>query len=179
MAMLLGLDPGTRLMGWCVGNGEQLPLCGAWPFERYGEENLGGLMHALNDNLTRICGRHGVTVVAYEQPIKKPHDSRSMLRRTYGLGAHIEWFCHVRGIPCFEVDLHDGKQALAGSRGAEKDDMVAAAEKLGLALPETNAEGRKDAADAAGIWLALLRAQNPRLLSRFDQVLWGRRGVLL
>lgn len=178
--VLLGLDPGTRRMGYCVGTGEGLPTAGAWRFDQCGDD-LGEMMHLIDHELVRLIDRERPDFLAYEAPIKTQWDKLLPLRKTLSLGVHIEFICrrfHPR-IPCFEVDLHDVKLALAGSRSAQKDAMVRSAEKLGVALPAIEADGREDAADALGVWLELLRHHNKAASARYDTRLWSARGALL
>lgn len=175
--MLLGLDPGSQRMGWCVGSGDVLPFTGAWRFEQTGDD-LGAMLAQLDGHLSHLLDNSGVTNVAYEAPILLRHDSLARLRKTLSLGAHIEFACHQRGIPCSEVRLQDVKRELSGNARAEKDLMVTAAQKLGIALPTSKADGREDAADAVGVWLLLLRAHDPERSREFDRRLFGVRGQL-
>ena len=124
--------------------------------------------------------------LVFEAPIlvhKSKHSQRNDkledVARMLGLTAHVEWVCFRRGIECRRVDLRKVKKELAGFGGANKDDMVAAAEKIGLRLPASPQRAREDASDAFGAWLLLLRARYPSLSARFDSALYGRRGALL
>lgn len=164
-------------MGFCYGTGETLPTCGAWRFEQCGDD-LGEMLVKINGELSTVIYHRKVEVAAYEAPILTRYDKLGPLRKTYSLGAHLEFVCKQANVPCFEVDLRAVKKELAGFAAADKDDMVAAAEKLGVHLPATDAAGRKDAADALGVWLLLLRSRSPRLSARFDAALWGSRGGL-
>lgn len=172
--VLLGLDPGSRRMGWCYGTGEGLPRCGAWVFPQAGQ-SLGAMLTYVHEPLCQLLTDQHIAEAAYEAPILTPHDRLGALRKTYSLGGHIEFVCTDYGIVCSEVDLRAVKRELAGMKTADKSDMVAAAEKLGVVLPASEAQGREDAADALGVWLLLLRARNRRLSSRFDAALWGGR----
>lgn len=176
--VLAAFDPGTRRLGWTVGDGFDLPTSSAWRFEQCGDD-LGLMLHQIDEKLCDFLDEHRPEAVAYESPILTHFDKLQSVRKTFSLGAHIEFVCHRRDIPCFEVDLRAVKKELAGIPGASKADMVYAAEKLGVVLPITLADGREDAADSLGVWLLLLRAKRPRLSAEFDRVLWGARGALL
>lgn len=124
--------------------------------------------------------------LVYEAPIlvhKSRHSQRNDkledVARTLAMTGHVEWVCYQRGIECRRVDLRKVKKELAGFGDADKDDMVAAAEKIGLKLPPSPKRAREDSADAFGAWLLLLRARYPSLSARFDSALWGRRGALI
>lgn len=177
-------------MGWAVGDGESLPRCGAFNFAKSGE-NLGLMLHQLAGAVEAHLDIYKTEVVAYEEPIlikgqrfqaadsrwHRRSDNLATLRKTIPLGARIEEICHVRGIPCYETSVASVKKELAGLRTAKKSEMVAAAEKLGVSLPD--GPGREDAADAIGGWLLLLRLRQPKLSVKFDQAIWGRRSHVL
>lgn len=175
---LLGIDPGTRRMGWCLGSGEELPTASAWRFDQCGDD-LGEMAVLILGELRALVGRARPAAIAYEAPLLRPHDKLQAIRKTYSLGTLIELVGKEQAVPVYEVNVSAVKRELAGLAYADKNEMVAAAEKLGVGLPIAKADGREDAADALGVWLLLLRAKNPRLSSRFDAALWGHRGALL
>lgn len=173
--VLLGLDPGSIKMGFTVGDGSSLPLCSAWTFE-WGDVGL--MLEQLDAKLIETIETHGVTHVAYEGPIKTPYDKLEALRKTLNLGGHVEYVCRRRGIPYRRENLFDVKRELTGLSGAKKHQMVAVAEKIGVALPLTKADGQEDAADSLGVWLLLLRRLNRERSYAFDRRIWGARGLL-
>lgn len=153
---------------------------GFWRFVQAGDD-LGHMLDQMDLALAAHIERFRPEAVVYEAPILvfRPgrHDTLRPLRKLYNLGGHLEWVCRRRGISCHEVTVKEVKKALAGFGAAEKADMVAAAEKIGLTLPP--GKGREDAADAFGAWLLLLRAKSRTNSERFDRALYGRRGALL
>ncbi len=167
-----GLDLGMTLTGFCTGSGERLPTAGVWRMLPVGAD-LGALIDQFDQALAAHIDQHRPDCVAYEAPILLRRDALLTLRKTYSLGAHLEWTCRRRGIECSEVDLRAVKLELAGMQSASKEDMTAAAEKVGLVLP--SGPGREDAADAFGVFLLLLRARSRLLSSRFDAALYGGR----
>lgn len=193
------LDLASRKSGYCVGRGDTLPTAGAWLWPSFDlapddpkddSWDYGSMLDALYEDLNRLLDCHEPEMVGYEEPIlvsggqnRRPGqygDKLVNLRKLYPLGPFVEWVCKRRGIRCVEVDLRSIKRELAGFAAAGKNDMIAAAEKLGIALPETKAAGREDAADAAGGWLYLLRLYGDRQLSQeWDRRLWSRRPTLL
>lgn len=173
---LAAFDTGSRFTGWCVGDGQGLPLCGAWALDPTGSD-IGAMLHDLHGKVADLLATHCVEAAVFEAPILTRYDKLLKIRKLYALTGHIEFVCREFSIDCHEVDLRTVKKELAGFSGAEKKDMVAAARKIGVALPE--GAGREDAADAFGAWLLLLRSQNRALSSRFDAALWGSRGALL
>jgi hypothetical protein len=64
-------------------------------------------------------------------------------------------------------------------RGHKFSVAVYDGERLGVALPTTDADGRKDAADGVGVWMCLLRQRSPAIASRYDAALWGAKASVL
>lgn len=171
-------DPGSRRLGWASGDGLSLPTADAWRFDQCGDD-YGRMLDLIDCKLNAHIDQHKPELIGYEAPIKTPHDKLPALRKTLSIGTHIEFVALRRGIECGEIGFHEVKQALAGFSGATKDDMVHAAEKLGVALPATLADGREDAADSVGGWLRMIYLRNRKLSSRFDRILYSARGALL
>lgn len=175
--VLLGIDPGSRRMGYCIGDGRGLPFASAWRFDQCGDD-LGEMAVLILRDLRNLVSRERPAVIAYEAPILRPTDRLGPLRKTYSLGTLIELVGKERAVRVEEVDIRAVKRELAGFATAEKPEMVAASEKIGMGLPLTKADGREDAADAFGVWLLLLRSRSPKLSAQFDAKLWGSRGGL-
>lgn len=183
-----GFDLATRLTGWCAGDGEELPACGAYQFPMYGDD-LGALGKHWDDYLQIHFARFNPTRVIYEAPILvvnhrgrgpgRRTDDMGKLRKLYGMGFYLEAFCKKRGVPCAEESLQALKSQLTGNRHASKGDMVFVAQKVGLELPPNKAQGMEDAADAFAAWLCGIRHHNKALSARYDSLIWGRRGALL
>lgn len=191
--MYLGLDLASRLTGWCVGSGSDIPACGAWEFPAVkgddGSYDYGLLLATLDDYLTASHARFAFGAVAYEAPILvfrrrgQPddvgyNDNLNKLRLLYPLGAFVEFWCLRRGIDCFEVSVQAIKREVGGHRNAEKADLIYVAQKCGLQLPAASA-GRDDAADAFGAWLLLLREFEKTRSAEWDRRIYGSRGGLL
>lgn len=179
-------DPGSKFMGWATGDGLALPTVGAWKFTQTGD-NYGHMLAQVADAVTAHIHTWRPDEIAYESPIlifnqrfkdargvwRKRNDNLDTLRKTIPIGARLEEICWREGIPCGETSVASVKKELAGFRTAEKSEMVVAARKLGVALPDGPSE--EDAADAAGGWLLLLRLRNRALSAKFDQALYGGR----
>lgn len=177
-------------MGWCSGDGEHLPICGTWRLTQAGD-NYGRMLAELADVLVMHIEQHRPDEVAYESPIiifnqrykdregqwRRRNDNLATLRKTIPLGPRIEEVCWRKGIPCGETSIESVKKELAGFAKADKAAMVAAAEKLGITLPEGPAA--EDAADACGGWLLFLRMRSRHLSAKFDAALWGGRANTL
>ena len=174
--MFLGLDLASRLSGWCCGSGEEIPICGAHPLP--GTSDVGQLQVELCDLLNVLHRRFSFTHIAFEAPILVANrDTVQKLRALYGLGSFTEFWAKKRGIPCVDKSVQQIKRELTGNAIAEKDDMVAVARKVGLDLPA--GEKAKDAADAFGVWLLVLRDHNRSLSAEWDRRVWTPRGALL
>lgn len=172
-------------MGWTAGDGSQLPGCGAWPFERPKPHEIGLLLDLFDRQLNLMLDRFEPAALCFEAPIlvhksqwTQRNDRLEDVARTLAMTGHVEFVCERRGIDCYQVDLRAMKKELAGFSSAGKDDMIAAALKVGLALPVSPQRAREDAADAFAAWLLLLRQFSPLLSQRFDSALWGSRGLL-
>lgn len=184
--MLAALDIAPRSTGWCVGAGSDLPTVGAWAYPEPRPAEVGRLLSLFDRHLCTLLDHYQPHVLVFEAPIlvhrskySQRNDKLEDVARTLGMTAHVEWRCHDRGIPCHSVDLRSVKKELAGFGAATKNDMVAAAEKIGLSLPRSPMRAKEDAADAFGAWLILLRHHDKQKSSRFDSALWGHRGTLI
>ncbi len=174
--MILGLDQGINLTGWCVGDGSAVPTAGAWRFDTIEAEDIGLLCHTYRTNLVQLVDRYGVTHVVFEAPlVDRYRDTVLTLRRRMGIDGVLEGYCYGRGIVCEEEPFGPIKRELGGFAGAKKADMVYAARKLGVQLPATQAAGMEDAADSAGAWLIGVRHYCKAHAARWDQVLYSRR----
>lgn len=189
MGSVLSLDLATRKTGYCAGDGETTPVAGAWLFDQVGAD-YGRLGGALWFNLDSMALRFpDLALVVVEAPILTKKDKLDTVRKLYGISFVVETWVHLYskrrvlegGDPLLirEAGLKQIKRELAGHAGAEKSEMVAAAEKCGVVLPATNAAGREDAADAFGGWLMGLRAVNREASGRWDRRLWSTRHGLV
>lgn len=185
--MILSLDLATRLTGFCAGSGEVVPVADAFKMAQHGDD-IGAMLDELDRNVGILLERFRPVLVVYEAPILPSGGGKGggnvmgstlIRRKLFNLGGHVEWMCHTRGIRCAEESVKAIKRELAGHTKASKGDMVAAATKVGVRLPEAVIAGREDAADAFGVWLLGLRHQSPALSARWDKLLWSSRGALL
>ncbi|HKT53952.1 MAG TPA: hypothetical protein VJP88_05840 [Caulobacteraceae bacterium] len=191
--ILLGLDPSSTLFGWCCGSGRgAVPDCGAWQMPDH-DGDFGLMLAALEDYLNTAFARFGFEAVAYEKPLLVPKrfinkagqrisvggDNLPKLRRLYPLGAFTEWWCYRREIPVYEVTVQEVKAEVTGNHLAEKGDLVSVAQRCGLKLPPSKAQGIEDAADAFGAWLLLLRHCDSDASRKWDALIWSGRGSLL
>lgn len=191
---ILGLDLASRITGWAMGPPEMAPLAGAWEFDDVGDD-LGALLGALEAELDRAATEQPfidvvyppITHVVYELPIlvvkggnsTRYTDNVERLRKLYSMGAFVEWWARKHGLIYKGVNLFRLKRELAGFSGAGKDDMIHAAEKLGVVLPATKAHGKEDAADAVANWVYGVRAYAPKFQGWLDRRLYSARGTLL
>jgi Holliday junction resolvasome RuvABC endonuclease subunit len=179
LPILSAFDPGMYRTGWCTGSGVAPPQASAWRLPDEACESLGRRMDWLERNLQNHVDAYRPDAIAYERPLLTHHDKLVTLRHTYSIGAVIEFVAVRRGIEVVDFDVFQVKAALAGSKGARKDDMVDAALRLGVALPGRYVDGRLDAADAVGVWMCLLRQRCPVIASKYDAMLNSERAGLL
>ncbi len=182
--MISAFDIATRLTGWAAVNGSRGPVDTAVEIGPTGDD-LGKLLVKFHEYLEIHFARFEPKAVVYEAPIlvvKGRHqsgrtDKLLTVRKLYAMGAHLEFFCAMRGVPCHEVSLQEVKNEVTGNNYAKKDAMVAVARKVGLDLPK--GPGIEDAADAWGAWLLGLRHYSPEISRRWDKLIWGPKGALL
>lgn len=178
MPVVLGLDTSARKVGYAVGDGSVPPEADAFIFPPV-EEDYGVLAEAFDECLTALVNRTVPALVCVEAPILVPGDTIVKVRKLYGVLWQVALLCHRRGVPYREKSLRQVKKELAGFAGAQKADMVAVAERLGVRLPETQIAGREDAADAVAVWLLGLRDVDKRASAEWDHRLANARGGLL
>ena len=184
MSCVLGLDLAPTLNGFAVGDGSSAPLAGAWALPDCGPR-LGQLARAHKAELAALFRTHEIGAVCYESPILGRYDKLWTIRRIYGLGMITEDFVKdwnektAAHVTCREVDLRTVKKQLSGAHDASKADMVYHARRLGIELPATDVAGRKDAADAVGVWLCGLKDHAPAAHAQWDAKLWLGRGRMI
>lgn len=175
-------DLSPSFAGYCIGGGESEPEADAYAFSEYGTE-FGDLGFEFWRLLDALHVRTGFTVAAYEKPIlvvarpngKGPQytDKLETLQANLGLGFFLETWCRAKGIPCGVETIQAIKKCATGNPNADKADVAAAMERIGIVLPKTKAAGRLDAGDASAGWILGIRAWNPHC-TRWDKALHCR-----
>lgn len=189
--MLLGLDLGPTITGYCVGTGEVEPEAGAWRVPEFGKD-YGRLGHWLAARLTETHRRTKFTVLAIEAPmlivrraadtesrVFRPTDKLPTLRAIYGMGMVAQAWAYSRGLQYGEYTAQAAKRILTGDSWAKKPAMVSAAKAEGINLPKTKADGVEDAADGYAIWRLMLREVGDKATAaRWDARTAQRQGKL-
>lgn len=175
-------DLSPSFAGFCIGSGEDTPTADAYAFSEYGSE-FGELGFEFWKLLDTLHARFGFDTAAYERPIlvvarpggKGPQytDKLETLQANLGLGFFLETWCRAKGIPCGTETIQAIKKCTTGNQHADKKDVAAAIERIGIELPKTKAAGRLDAGDASGGWVLSVRAWNPSI-TRWDRALLSR-----
>lgn len=173
--MILGWDLSTKLIGWCAGDGTVVPTAGAFPLSR--RHDLGELGAEFQAAALGIHKRFGATHWAVEAPLLTPTDMLWTLERIYGLYFLAHTLANKLGVPCHAPTIWEVKRELVG-RTAGKSQMVAAARRLGVALPSLQAYGQEDAADSVGVWKAGVRQFAKHHLAWLDGALAGNGRLL-
>lgn len=161
MASVLFFDLSPSLCGYAYAGTDGRLEAGAFELPALGQD-LGGLASALEVRVQILIDRFQPTELGYEAPILLKHDTLLDLRRIYGLGMVLEFIADRESLPCNEVDLKRIKTLMTGDHWAKKPEIVAAAVRLGVALPAKKNEGREDAADAVGGALCALNIIDPQ-----------------
>lgn len=182
--MIVAFDLAPRKCGWVAGSGATIPTAGGFRLT-HDLEDLGGCLEALRQEVASVFARFRPSIVLYEEPILPMSGGKSVVgslaqrRLQFAQGAFLEWMSLDRGVRCREVSVFDVKQALAGTKRAEKPDMVAMATRLGVRLPAQKVDGREDAADALGVWLVGVRFYAKQFAPDWDRRVWSPRGAML
>lgn len=186
---LVGWDLGTHRCGWCAGAGDTVPAAGA--FRLVQRETAGQLGVEFKNLVLALHRRFPAEAWWIESPFLTPHDAFATVYPLCGLTFLLQTLAETLGvrselIPQDEVKLGWGGRIRhpRGRRPAERTRMnkeaaVRAALGCGIVLPETQAGGRWDAADGAGVWKAALGRERSPHFARWDELASLSRGGML
>ncbi len=146
MTVILGIDPGSRCMGFGVvslagGRPQYLASGVVRPRTAVLAERLGNLLEATQE----LLARYAPSVMAVED-VFVARDPRAALRLGQARGVVIAAAAQ-RGIPVVEYSARSVKQAVVGGGGATKEQVQHMVVQI-LRLPDTPPA---DAADALGV----------------------------
>lgn len=160
MRNLVFLDLATNL-GWASGPPSGNPRFGTKTLPSTGAE-VGRFLAAYDEWLNDFIALEDPALVAYEAPILSAGKTGvSTARKLMGLASHTEFVCHNRSIRVFEANLMTVKKRFAGSGKAQKEDMIAVAQRYGWNV-RTEHE-----ADACGGWAFAVECKAPNHAWRF------------
>ncbi len=169
MASCLAFDLSPSLCGWAYIDPDRIE---AGAFKLLGViPNLGAQAVALDAVAEVLIKRFNPDLISYEAPLLLKHDALLKLRHTYGLGMELERLAETRGLPAKEMDPKRIKGMMTGDAYADKKEVVKAALRLGVELPPSDAQGRKDAADAVGAGIVALADFDPQSVARWVAIL--------
>lgn len=140
---ILAIDPGTNL-GWALGDGTKLVGFGTQKFEkkdRPGERFM-------DFNLWLHDTARGVDKIVYEKPLGRWAKSQAQVQLSVGMETRLQEYAFAENIELKSVPIMTLKKATTGNGRAEKEDMVAAVNRIfGLTLTKKE----HDAADALAL----------------------------
>jgi crossover junction endodeoxyribonuclease RuvC len=171
MSRVLGIDPGSRITGWGILEGEWGRCkCVASGTFRLGEDRpMGARLKSLHEGLVRIIGEHSPEVVAVERVfVAKNADSALKLGHARGV---ILMAVEEAGLPLHEYTPAQVKKSVTGSGRAMKG-------QVGLlirAILGLDHDPPEDAADALAIALTHQMLGGTRTLAELAGASWGRR----
>jgi hypothetical protein len=186
---VLGWDLATKLCGFCGGDGASTPIAGA--FRLHNREVPAELGVEFKTHVLTLQRRFEADAWAVEEPLFAPTDHLWTVERLIGLWFLLHTLAGSLGIPCESVNQGDVKKEWGGFAGKlpgetsdqrrrrHKELAAEMAERMGIVLPETQAAGRFDAADASGVWKWGLRKFKAPNWQHWDMVVHGHRGALL
>ena len=129
---ILALDPGTNL-GWALGDGAKLVGFGTQKFPK--TEHSGERFETFGVWLADVGTHPLVDKVVYEKPLGRFATSQAQVDLSIGIKTRIEEFCWKYGVELQPVPIPTLKKATTGNGRAEKEDMVAAVNRIfGLTL---------------------------------------------
>lgn len=166
---ILTLDLATRT-GWCCGSPDESPRYGTKVLPSTGED-IGRFAAAYNEWLLDMIALENPGLVVFEAPILAGKTNLTTARKLTGLAWHTEFVCNLRQIRCAEHHLQQVKKFFTGNGRADKDDMVAAARRLGFDPKDDNA------ADAIGLWCCTVHERAPQHAARFKLGALGGRAA--
>ena len=169
MAIILGIDPGSRKCGYGLINtaGARLDYiaCGVIRVETL---EFADRLQAIFENISQIITEYQPQIAAVEE-VFMGKSASSALKLGHARGAAIV-ACTNHKVEVFEYATRKIKQAVVGTGVAEKKQMQHMIKTL-LKLPEVP---REDAADALSV--AVCHAHTQRTLIRLAGVRSSRRG---
>lgn len=111
---VLTLDQSLSSTGWALWDeGDDKPVSGAWPLCDGIKHRAAGFVQ-LHRNLAAIHAECPINLLAYEQPIKTPADKVEKLIALYGIAAHIESYCKIKGIPFLIIGQRKWRASFIG-----------------------------------------------------------------
>jgi hypothetical protein len=187
---LIGWDLATKLNGYAAGDGSTPPTAGAFKLTQ--REVPAELGCEFKGHVLRIHAAHPADAWFVEEPLINPkNDVLWTVERLIGLWFLLHTLAGSLGIPCTSINQGDVKKEWGGfakrlpgetsDQRRHRHKLLSAemAERMGVILPQKEAQGRFDAADASGVWKCGLRlAKNP-YWQRWDMRVHGHRGALL
>lgn len=155
---------------------------------KWGAFFVRAFMRLLDQLAERLEPGEGI-LLNYESPvlIEKKWDKEKMrmvggnpivtTRKLQGLGMILETVCEMHPAPTmiYECHLSTIKKTLTGSGKATKEEMVLAARRAGVSLPE-GAEAF-DAADALGAWVLAIQHHAPEHYDMWLRKIHGGHGA--
>ncbi len=170
MALILGIDPGSRKTGFGVINavGQRYEYVASGVIRLPVEESLPVRLQAIHEAITQIIEKYQPEQFAIEQVFlaKSP---QSALKLGQARGAAIVAATNA-GLEVFEYEAKKIKQSVVGTGNADKDAMQHMVQRL-LKL---NATPQEDAADALGV--ALCHVNSYSTMVRLSSAKTFRRG---
>lgn len=142
--IIMAIDPATRC-GWALSTGE----FGVWDLSVRRDESEGMKWLRFRAKLEEVHKLQPLNVIAYERPAGQ---HRGALIHHAKLIAIIQLFCEESGIEYRGYSSTEIKKLATGKGNAGKQDVIAAAQKLGYTTTDDN--------EADAIWLLRLIAND-------------------
>lgn len=124
-------------------------------------DDVGAYLIFAERKYSELLELHQPGRVGFEAPILPKKTSAKTVRKLNGLAGLLEMECSRRRLRCSEANVSTLKLWSTGHGHAEKEDMISAAQRFGMA-PKTH-----DEADAGLGWAYMVHLYAPQFAGRF------------
>ncbi len=172
MAVILGVDPGSRICGYglinAVGSRLEFIACGCIRMEKL---SFPDRLESIHAGLTEIIEKYHPQVAAVEE-VFLSNNASSALKLGQARGAAIV-ACTNSQLEVAEYSARKVKKALVGNGNAQKSQV----QHMIMTILSLSSSPQEDAADALSV--AVCHAHTQNLLIKMAGVKAGRRGRLM
>lgn len=170
MAIILGIDPGSRITGYGVieQQGNNVSYIDSGCIKTQGAPTLAERLQVIYEGIDQVVRLHTPTVMGIEQ-VFMARNADSALKLGQARGAAIV-ACTHHGLPVHEYSARQVKQAVVGTGAADKSQI----QMMICTLLKLDKKPQQDAADALGV--AVCHAHTEFSLIRMAGAKKVRRG---
>ena len=121
---ILGIDPGSKRLGWCIAENDTVTASGVYHVEESGKsKSHGDTLSRIDLLITTMVNHHEIGMIAYEMPHLRGSGS-FILVKIIGI---LDMIAYRHNSRIGQIHTRTLKKWATGSGKAEKHEMVAAA----------------------------------------------------